>query len=122
MAVKFLQVNQPTLLQHFDEVTTIYVKQYGPGNLRLHSMGDVLLQTVSDPIPDGITQVTASGINGWVQYFWKGDLWTISDAAGGVAWIASAYQFYIERQTASQPVLTDGEIEGDLSTYGRFLR
>lgn len=122
MSVKNLNANQQTLLQHFDEVTTVYVKQYGPGNLRLLPVGDTLLQTVNDPVPDGITQVTASGINGWVQYFWKGDLWAISDAAGFVAWVASAYQFYIRRDVVSADVITEGEIEGDLSTYGRRYR
>lgn len=109
------------LLGHFKQITTIYIKQYGPGNLRLAGNPTDLDSTIGAAIQDGIAQVTASGINGWVQYFWEGDLWWISDAAGAVVMVAPSYAFYIKRgvsvNSPGESVDTDGEAEGNLSTY-----
>jgi hypothetical protein len=114
-----LQANVPMMIGHFGEVTTIYIKQYGAGNLRLGSDRDSLIATVSPaPIQDGIVQVTADGFK---QYFWEGDLWIITDAAGAVVYSVPSYQYYIERGkhngSPSARVRQESELEGDLSTY-----
>jgi hypothetical protein len=116
-----LQTNVPMLVAHFDRVTTLYLKQYGPGNLRLGSDRDSLLSTIlPNPLQDGIVQVTADG---WKSYFWEGDLWLISDAPGNFSYSAPSYQFSINRgKFAGSPnadVVQESELEGDLSTYGR---
>jgi hypothetical protein len=111
-------MNKSALLAHFEQVTTIYIKQYGAGNLRLAGNPTDLDSTIGQAIQDGIVQVTAQG---WVQYFWEGDLWWISDAAGAVVMVVPSYQFYIDRLkhrgVPNQEVMTLNEAEGDLSTY-----
>jgi hypothetical protein len=109
-------MNKSVLLGHFERVTTVYIKQYGPGNLRLAGNPNDLDSTIGLAIQDGIVIVTA---NGFAQFFWEGDLWAISDAAGAIVMVVPAYQFYIDRlRHGGAP---NGEIvtleEGDLSTY-----
>jgi hypothetical protein len=117
MAVANLQINLPMFVAHYDKVTTVEIKQYGPGNLRISSDRDSLLATIGAPVLDGIVQVTADGFK---QHFWKGDLWFMSDAAGAVVYVASEYQYTIDRGKhiqAPTDVEVDSEFEGDLSTY-----
>lgn len=89
-----LQANLPMFLMHFEGYGLLYIKQYGPGNLRLKGSREELLSSLASPIPDGIVQVTADGFK---QYFWEGDLWVISDAPGSIAYEAPGYTFYIDR-------------------------
>lgn len=116
-----LQANLPTgPVIHVDGVITIYVRQYGAGNLRLGMNREDLIQGVSlapGQIVDGIPQAAAQGI---VQYFWSGDLWLITDAAGPVMVLAPAYQAYINRlKGRGMPAdfVLPSENEGNLSTY-----
>lgn len=116
-----LQQNVPMLVGHYDGVVTIYVKQYGAGNLRLGNDRESLLNGVNlapGQIVDGIPQVTAAGIQ---QYFWSGDLWLITDAAGPVMVQAPAYTSYINRIRGRSAPPSDftlpSEIKGNLSTY-----
>ena len=115
-----LQQNIPLLIGHYDGVITIYVRQYGAGNLRLGTDRESLLNGVNlapGQIVDGIPQAAAAGIQ---QYFWSGDLWLISDAAGPVMLIAPAYTAYINRiRTTGLPsdFNLPSETEGNLSTY-----
>jgi len=98
---KFLAVNQVTVLGHFERPQTLYIKQYGPGNLRLAPTKDELDSTITlapGDVQDGRVQAT---IDGWVQLFWEGDLWAISDQAGMVVWIAPGYEFWIARQLSN---------------------
>lgn len=103
-----------------DGVVTIYVRQYGAGNLRLGMNREDLIQGVNlapGAVVDGIPQAAVDGIK---QYFWSGDLWLISDVAGAVMVLAPAYSAYINRvQSKSQPsdFTLPSEIEGNLSTY-----
>jgi hypothetical protein len=116
-----LQTNLPVLIASFERLTTVYVKQYGPGNLRICSNREDLTNTVGATVQDGIAQATA---NGWQQYFWEGDLWLISDQAGAVVIILPSYQFYIDRGLhGSSPnvgVATPGA--NNLSTYANSKR
>lgn len=117
-----LQANIPSgPIVHFDGVITIYVRQYGAGNLRLGMNREDLIQGVSlapGAIVDGIPQAAADGIK---QYFWSGDLWLISDAAGPVMILAPAYQAYVNRLKRSVGLPSDfnlpSESDGNLSTY-----
>jgi hypothetical protein len=113
-----LQANVPYLAGHYEEVTTIYVKQFGPGNLRIGSDRDSLVATIGAPIAEGIAQATADGFK---QYFWEGDLWFISDAPGVVSYGAPSYQYYVQRGknngAPNNRVEMEAELEGDLSTY-----
>jgi hypothetical protein len=116
-----LPANQPQLISHFDGVITIYVRQYGAGNLRLGMDREDLIQGVNlapGAIVDGIPQAAADGIK---QYFWSGDLWVISDVAGPVMILAPAYQAYINRLKQQGALPSDfvlpSEAEGNLSTY-----
>lgn len=119
MPIANLTANVPALAAHFERVTTVYIKQYGPGNLRIGSDRDSLLSTVSPaPVADGLVQITADNFK---QYFWEGDLWLISDQNGAVVLGYPSDQFYIDRGkhsgSANSSVRTAGELEGDLSTY-----
>jgi len=116
-----LAANQPMgPVIYFRGVITIYVRQYGAGNLRLGMTREDLIQGINlapGGIVDGIPQAAAQGI---VQYFWSGSLWLISDTAGPVMVLAPAYTAYIDRLKAGQQpsdFLSPSEDEGDLSTY-----
>jgi hypothetical protein len=115
-----LQVNQPMLVGTFDHVVTIYVRQYGAGNLRLGMIREDLqnqLGTAPGSVVDGIPQAAADGIK---QYFWSGDLWLISDVAGPVMVLAPLQSFYIDRTLLTTKPANNAaaysEI-GNLSTY-----
>lgn len=104
-----------------DGVVTIYVRQYGAGNLRLGMTREDLIQGIS-PAPgavvDGIPQAAADGIK---QYFWSGDLWLISDVTGAVMVLAPSFTAYINRvrnKALPADFVLPSELEGDLSTYG----
>ena len=120
MAIFQLQANLPVLINSFKRVVTIYVRQYGAGNLRLSFNKEDLLNTAPNVSPgnvvDGIPQAAAAGIQ---QYFWSGDLWVISDVAGPAMILAPAQRFYIDRGIRnSSPADVDNAIPGDdLSTY-----
>lgn len=116
-----LQPNVPMFIQHFNGYGLIYIKIFGAGNLRLKGSREELLATVSPlPVQDGISQATADGFK---QYFWKNDLWVISDAPGSIVWEAPGYTFYLDRGA----ILPDAnnsipEMQPDSlidSTYGR---
>jgi hypothetical protein len=116
-----LQTNIPSgPVIHVDGVVTIYVRQYGAGNLRLGMNREDLIQGVNlapGQIVDGIPQTAAQGI---VQYFWSGDLWMISDVQGPVMVLAPAYQAYINRlknQGMPADFVLPSEVDGNLSTY-----
>lgn len=97
MANLQLAQNQPTLIATFDHVSTLYIKQYGSGNLRIASRREDLQQDVNPSpgqIQDGIAQATADGFK---QYFWEGDIWVISDVAGPIVYIVPNYTFEISR-------------------------
>lgn len=90
-----LQLNVPMFLMRFSGYGLLYIKQYGPGNLRLKGSREELLASINPlPLQDGIVQVTADGFK---QYFWSGDLWAISDAPGSIVFEAPGYSFYIDR-------------------------
>lgn len=95
---------QPALLATFKYPVTVYIKQYGPGNLRLAPTFDELNNTISigpGQVADGIVQVTADG---WKQYFFgPGDLWAVSDAPGQVVWECWPYEFYVSRGAMVTP-------------------
>ena len=119
--IEQLQANVPMLIGSFDGVVTVYVRQYGAGNLRLGVNKEDLLQGVAlapGQVVDGIPQAAADGVK---QYFWSGDLWLISDAAGPVMVLAPAQAFYIDRSNGTQTKPADvslpSETIGDLSTY-----
>jgi hypothetical protein len=115
--VAVLPANQFMYLGHFDQMTLIYIKQYGAGNLRLAADGNRLLTTVGLTLQDGIAQATADG---WKQYYWQGDLFVISDAAGPIAWEVAGYVFNLERgkhRGFPGGERIESELEGDLSTY-----
>jgi hypothetical protein len=105
---------------HVDGVVTIYVRQYGAGNLRLGMNREDLIQGVNlapGQIVDGIPQAAADGIK---QYFWSGDLWLISDVTGPVMVLAPAYQAYINRLKVKglpSDFVLPSEVDGNLSTY-----
>ncbi|SRR6266481_2022029 len=105
---------------HIDGVVTIYVRQYGAGNLRLGMNREDLIQGVNlapGQVVDGIPQAAAQGIQ---QYFWSGDLWLISDAAGAVMVLAPAYSAYINRLKGGglpADFTLPSEAIGNLSTY-----
>jgi hypothetical protein len=115
-----LQANVPQLITHFDGIVTIYVRQYGAGNLRLGMNQEDLRNTVN-PAPggvvDGIPQAVADKTQ---QYFWSGDLWIIADAAGPVVIIAPSYTTYLDRRPGKLGLPSDAFIPtngGELSTY-----
>lgn len=122
MSILQLQANLPTLVGHYDGVITIYVRQYGAGNLRLGMTREDLINTnpavlAPGQVVDGIPQAAADGIK---QYFWSGDLWMISDVAGAVVLIAPAQTFYIDRSNGIKKIPADNvnfNPEADLSTY-----
>jgi len=105
---------------HVDGVVTIYIRQYGAGNLRIGMNREDLIAGVNlapGQIVDGIPQAAADGIK---QYFWSGDLWLISDVAGPVMVLAPAYSAYINRlKGAGAPAdfTLPSEVQGNLSTY-----
>jgi hypothetical protein len=112
-----LSQNIPMLLAHYDRITTLYIKIYSAGNLRIGHDAEQLRSTVGLPTQDGIAQAVADGFK---QYFWEGDLVVISDVAGQIAWEAPSYSFTINRKTIGVPnedVCLEGETEGNLSTY-----
>jgi hypothetical protein len=119
-----LQANVPMLIGHYDGVVSVYVRQYGAGNLRLGSNFDALLNTspinqAPGQVVDGIPQAAADGVK---QYFWSGDLFVISDVAGPVMIIAPAYQFLVDRNQGTRQPPADITIElegGNLSTYSQ---
>jgi hypothetical protein len=105
---------------HIDGVVTIYVRQYGAGNLRLAFNREDLIQGINlapGQIVDGIPQAAAQGIQ---QYFWSGDLWLISDVSGPVMILAPAYSAYVNRlKGGGMPAdfVLPSEVDGNLSTY-----
>jgi hypothetical protein len=116
-----LQANIPVLIHHFDSVVTLYVRQYGAGNLRIGFNKEDLINGVNlapGQIVDGIPQAAADGVK---QYFWSGDLWEISDVTGPVMNSAPGMSFYIDRsrgrRTAPSDVINESEEIGNLSTY-----
>jgi hypothetical protein len=111
--VNQLQANLPVLLCQLPEFGLVYIKQYGAGNLFLAPDRDTLVNSASLPVHDGIAQVTA---NGFVQYFWKGDLWVLSDAPGAIVYILPGQSPYLDRalQVPRLPPVLRGN---DLSTY-----
>lgn len=119
-----LQANVPQLIGSYNGVVSIYVKQYGPGNLRISSDRESLVTGAGTNAPgqivDGISQATA---NAWVQYFWSGDLWVISDQSGPAVIIAPAYQAYVDRigaKSLPSDFQIPSEEDGNLSTYKQF--
>lgn len=116
-----IQANLPMFIQHYSGVVTIYIRQYGAGNLRLGMNREDLLNTnplVTPPggIVDGIPQAAADGVK---QYFWSGDLWLITDVAGPVMIQAPAMQTYIDRKLGPQ-LPSDRSVSqegGNLSSY-----
>lgn len=120
-----LQQNVPQLIGSYNGVVSIYVKQYGSGNLRLSSDRESIVTGAGTNAPgqivDGITQATAAG---FVQYFWSGDLWVISDQSGPAVIIAPAYQAYVSRiQAKSLPAdfAMPSEEDGNLATYKHLM-
>lgn len=120
-----LQANIPQLIGSYNGVVSVYVKQYGPGNLRLSSDRESLVTGAGTNAPgqivDGIAQATAQGFQ---QYFWSGDLWVISDQAGPAVIIAPAYQAYVSRIVAkSLPADFElpSEETGNLATYKHIM-
>ena len=115
-----LQANTPMLVGSYGGVVTVYIRQYGAGNLRYSTAKEDLLNGVNlapGQIVDGIPQAAADGIQ---QRFWSGDLWIISDAAGPAMVIAPAYAAYVDRlKSTALPsgFQQESETEGDLSTY-----
>lgn len=117
-----LAQNIPQLIGHYEGVVSIYIKQYGTGNLRISSDRESIVTGAGTNAPgqivDGIAQATAAG---FVQYFWSGDLWVISDQAGPAVIIAPANQTYIQRDLTSHVMPSDvtmpSEEDGNLSTY-----
>lgn len=123
MAILQLQINIPKLVGHYDRVVTIYVRQYGAGNLRLGMNREDLQNSVAanlapGQVVDGIPQAAAAGL---VQYFWSGDLWIISDQADAVMVLAPAQSFYLDRNAGIRTAPADAAVAddegGDLSTY-----
>lgn len=119
-----LQANVPMVIGHYDGVVSIYIRQYGAGNLRLSTDDKSLLNTspinqAPGQVADGIPQAAADAVK---QYFWSGDLWLISDVAGAVMVIAPAYQLFLDRTQGTRRNPADVEIElegGNLSTYSQ---
>jgi hypothetical protein len=116
-----LAANQPMgPIINVDGVVTIYVRQYGAGNLRLGMNREDLIQGINlapGAVVDGIPQAAADGVK---QYFWSGDLWLISDVAGAVMVLAPSFSAYINRVRSKQlpaDFVLPSEIEGNLSTY-----
>lgn len=118
-----LQANQPQLVLSVDGVVSVYVRQYGAGNLRLGMNKEDLINTspvnqAPGQVVDGIPQAAADAIK---QYFWSGDLWLISDAPGPIMILAPAYSLYIDRSqgnTRINPSDASAPQEGgNLSTY-----
>jgi len=111
-------MNKAVLLGHFERITTVYIKQYGPGNLRIAGNPSDLETTIGAATQDGIVIVTA---NGFQQFFWEGDLWAISDAAGAIVIVVPSYSFFIDRGrhggSPNEEISTFNEAEGNLSTY-----
>lgn len=121
MAILQLQANLPVLLGSFRGVVTVYIRNYGGGNLRLGVNKEDLINsnpTIAPPgaIVDGIPQAAAAGIQ---QYFWSGDLWAISDVAGPIMALIPAQSFYLERDLSrTNPANVDNTNPADdLSTY-----
>ena len=110
------QTNQAQLLFEVDEWSTIYIKQYGAGTLRINPNPDDLNNSVpgSAPFQDGIVQVTSDG---WKQYFWKGSFYVITDIAGYVAWVVTGGQPYLNRGFRGIPAQLPQPTKGKLSTY-----
>lgn len=120
-----LQANVPLLIGSYNGVVSIYVKQYGPGNLRLSSDRESLVTGAGTNAPgqivDGIPQATAQGV---VQYFWSGDLWVISDQNGPAMIQAPAYQAYVARiggKSLPSDFQMPSEEDGNLSTYKHIM-
>lgn len=120
-----LQANIPQIIGSYNGVVSIYIKQYGPGNLRISSDRESIVTGAGTNAPgqivDGITQATAAGFQ---QYFWSGDLWVISDQNGPAVIIAPAYQAYVSRIGAkSLPAdfSLPSEEDGNLSTYHHII-
>jgi hypothetical protein len=112
-----LAANIVMYLGHFDQMTLLYIKQYGAGNLRLASSGERLQATIGLPTQDGVTQAT---VDGFKQWYWQGDLFAISDAAGPIVWEIAGYAFTLERgkhRGFPGGERIESEAEGDLSTY-----
>lgn len=118
-----LAANVPKLIGYYDRVVTIYVRQYGAGNLRLAMNQEDLRNSVNANLPpgavvDGIPQAAANGVQ---QYFWSGDLWIISDQNDPVMIIAPAQQFFIDRSQGVRGQPSDVTValspDADLSTY-----
>jgi hypothetical protein len=116
-----LQANVPMLIASFDAVVTLYVRQYGAGNLRLGFNKEDLIQGVNlapGQIVDGIPQAAADGVK---QYFWSGDLWAITDVTGPAMFIAPGIGYYLDRSRGRRTQPSDVDIEseqrGNLSTY-----
>lgn len=115
-----LQANTPKLVAHFDGVVTIYVRQYGAGNLRLGFNQEDLRNSANlapGQLVDGIPQAAANGVQ---QYFWSGDLWIISDQNDPVMILAPAQGFYLDRSNGSRKPAADIKTDfanNDLTTY-----
>jgi hypothetical protein len=121
MILQIQTANKAQLVASFKNIVTIYVRQYGAGNLRIGPIKEDLentAPTVVAPgqVQDGIPQAAAGGVQ---QYFWSGDLWAISDVAGPAMFIFPSYVTYIDRQQnpinpSNAHVSQEG---GNLSTY-----
>lgn len=121
MIINLTIQNIPKLAGSYDGVKTIYVRQYGAGNLRLAATREELIAGVNLPpggAVDGIPQAAAQGV---VQYFWSGDLYLISDNPGdNVMVYCPAQAFSVDRSGGIQQSPSDisnSASENDLSTY-----
>lgn len=112
--VNNLAANTPVRIGTFSDWILVYLKQYGPGNLYLFGDRDSAFNALSiSTVHDGIVQVT---LDGWKNYFWKGDLWVESDQAGSIVYQFAGYQPNpaAPRDTQANLPLTQ---KGKLSTY-----
>lgn len=121
--IQQLQANQPQMVLSVDGVVSIYIRQYGAGNLRMGMNREDLnnsnpVNLAPGAVVDGIPQAAADGVK---QYFWSGDLWLISDAAGPVMILAPAYTLYLDRSNGVKTNPSDANVAldegGNLSTY-----
>lgn len=120
--IQQLQANQPQLILSVNGVVSIYVRQYGAGNLRMGMNREDLnnsnpVNLAPGGVVDGIPQAAADGVK---QYFWSGDLWIISDQAGAVMILAPAYTLYLDRSNGVKTNPSDANVSdegGNLSTY-----
>ena len=117
--------NIPKFVHNFPSVVTMYIKDYGTGNMRMAFDSESLRNTIAagnapGGIVDGVVQVVAQG---FVQYFWSGDLWVISDQPDTIVIVAPGLGFFLDRGIVTMPSTDLNEFaENDLSTYPQYTR